>query len=185
VESLTVAENIYLGRPVRSMALGFLPLVDWKRMTAEGNALLEKLNVKLDLGTRVSRLSIAQKQIVEICKALSFNAELIIMDEPSATLTEKELEVLFGMLKVLNQNGVSIIYISHRIEEIFRLAHRVTVLRDGRHISTSPIGEVTKRSIISMMVEESSKTSTRRPRFPLPTYYSRCVASPAARSFAI
>ncbi len=166
VESLTVAENIYLGRPVRTKALGFLPLVDWKKMTEDGNALLEKLKVKLDLGTRVSRLSIAQKQIVEICKALSFNAELIIMDEPSATLTEKELEVLFGMLKMLNENGVSIIYISHRIEEIFRLAHTVTVLRDGRHISTSPVSAVTKRSLISMMV--GRELESEYPKTPAP-----------------
>jgi ribose transport system ATP-binding protein len=166
VESLTVAENIYLGRPVRTKALGFLPLVDWKKMTEDGNALLEKLKVKLDLGARVSRLSIAQKQIVEICKALSFNAELIIMDEPSATLTERELEVLFGMLKMLNQNGVSIIYISHRIEEIFRLAHTVTVLRDGKHIATSPVGEVTKRSLISMMV--GRELESEYPKTPVP-----------------
>jgi ABC-type sugar transport system ATPase subunit len=166
VESLTVAENIYLGRPVRTKALGFLPLVDWKKMTEDGNALLEKLKVKLDLGTRVSRLSIAQKQIVEICKALSFNAELIIMDEPSATLTEKELEVLFGMLKMLNQSGVSIIYISHRIEEIFRLAHTVTVLRDGRHISTLPVSAVTKRSLISMMV--GRELESEYPKTPAP-----------------
>jgi ABC-type sugar transport system ATPase subunit len=166
VESLTVAENIYLGRPVRTKALGFLPLVDWKKMTENANALLEKLKVKLDLGARVSRLSIAQKQIVEICKALSFNAELIIMDEPSATLTEKELEVLFGMLKMLNENGVSIIYISHRIEEIFRLAHTVTVLRDGRHISTSPVSQVTKRSLISMMV--GRELESEYPKTPAP-----------------
>ena len=168
VESLTVAENIFLGRPVCTRTLG-VPLVDWKRMTAEGNALLERLKVKLDLGTRVSRLSIAQKQIVEICKALSFNAELIIMDEPSATLTEKELEVLFGMLKMLNQGGVSIIYISHRIEEIFRLAHRVTVLRDGMHVATTPIADVTRKSLISMMVgreleSEYPKTPSPSPR---------------------
>jgi ABC-type sugar transport system ATPase subunit len=166
VEGLTVAENIYLGRPIRTKALGFLPLVDWKKMTKDGNALLEKLKVKLDLGARVSRLSIAQKQIVEICKALSFNAELIIMDEPSATLTEKELEVLFGMLKMLNANGVSIIYISHRIEEIFRLAHTVTVLRDGRHIATSPVSQVTKRSLISMMV--GRELESEYPKTPAP-----------------
>jgi ABC-type sugar transport system ATPase subunit len=166
VESLTVAENIYLGRPIRSRALGLFPLVDWKRMTAEAAALLERLRVKLDLGARVSSLSIAQKQIVEICKALSFNSELIIMDEPSATLTENELEVLFGILKMLNQAGVSIIYISHRIEEIFRLAHRVTVLRDGKHIATLPVTEVTRRSLISMMV--GRELENEYPKSPAP-----------------
>jgi ABC-type sugar transport system ATPase subunit len=165
-ENLTVAENVYLGRPVQSRALGLFPLVDWKRMTAEANALLARLRVSLDVGARVNRLSIAQKQIVEICKALSFNSELIIMDEPSATLTERELEVLFGILKTLNENGVTIIYISHRIEEIFRLAHTVTVLRDGRHISTSPIGEVTRRSLISMMV--GRELENEYPKTPAP-----------------
>lgn len=151
VDSLTVAENIFLGRPVCSRVLG-LPLVDWKRMKVEAKALLGRLRVDLDLDAKVGRLSIAQKQIVEICKALSFNSELIIMDEPSATLTEKELEVLFGMLDTLNKNGVSIVYISHRLDEVFHLAHHVTVLRDGKHIATSPIGEVTKSSLIAMMV---------------------------------
>ncbi len=151
VESLTVAENIYLGRPVCSSFLGF-PVVDWKKMRKEAAQLLERLKVKLDLDARVSGLSVAQKQIVEICKALSFNSELIVMDEPSATLTETELEVLFGILRTLNRNGLTIIYISHRLDEVFQLASRVTVLRDGKHISTTPVAEVTRQSLISMMV---------------------------------
>jgi len=152
VETLSVVENIFLGRPrVRKYRSG-LELVDWKKMHAEGRALLEQLKVTLDLDEQVSRLSVAQKQIVEICKALSFNAELIIMDEPSATLTEKELDVLFGILKLLKEKGVTIIYISHRIEEIFKLADRVTILRDGYHIATRAIGDVDRKSLIAMMV---------------------------------
>jgi ABC-type sugar transport system ATPase subunit len=85
-------------------------------------------------------------------QGLSFNAELIIMDEPSATLTEKELDVLFGILKMLKEKGVTIIYISHRMEEIFKLADRVTILRDGHHIATLDVKDVNRKSLISMMV---------------------------------
>ncbi len=152
VETLTVAENIFLGRPRVRRFPGGVELVDWKKMLAEGRELLDRLKVSLDLNELVSRLSVAQKQIVEICKALSFNAELIIMDEPSATLTEKELDVLFGILKMLKEKGVTIIYISHRMEEIFKLADRVTILRDGHHIATLDVKDVNRKSLISMMV---------------------------------
>lgn len=148
VDQLSIMENIYLGRPPMTK-FGF---VDWKVMRGQAQELLDRLNVKLDPETLVSRLSVAQKQIVEICKALSYNAEIIIMDEPSASLTEKELDLLFDILAKLKESGVTILYISHRMEEIFRLSDRVTVFRDGKHINTLPTSEVTMQSLIQMMV---------------------------------
>ena len=148
VETLSVMENIFLGRPRRNR----LGLVDWKQMKKDAAALLESLNVQLDPEETVAHLSVAQKQIVEICKALSFKAELIIMDEPSATLTERELETLFDIMEKLRAKGMAIIYISHRMEEIFRLADTVTVLRDGCCIETLPVEKVTRELLIQLMV---------------------------------
>lgn len=147
-ETLSVAENIFLGRPFLNKAR----LVDWRKLKQKASELLESLNIKLDVDAEVARLSVAQKQIVEICKALSFNAELIIMDEPSATLTDKELDSLFHIIDVLKARGVTIVYISHRMEEIFRIADTVTVLRDGGHVATLPVAEVDRKKLIAMMV---------------------------------
>ena len=148
VETLSIAENIFLGRP----HTGKGGLVNWKNMCKAAQKLVDELNIKLDVNQEVSRLSVAQKQIVEICKALSFNAELIIMDEPSATLTDNELNCLFDIIDNLKQRGITVIYISHRMEEIFKIADTVTVLRDGTHIQTLPITQVDRQQLISLMV---------------------------------
>lgn len=147
-ETLTVAENIFLGRPFMTKA----HLIDWKRLRVEAKKLLESLNVDLDVNREVFRLSIAQKQIVEICKAMSFDSDLIIMDEPSATLTDKELDCLFNIIDILKEKGVTVIYISHRMEEIFRIADMVTILRDGTHVETLPVADVDRPKLIAMMV---------------------------------
>lgn len=147
-ETLSVAENIFLGRPFMTKA----HLVDWKRLREEAKKLLESLNVDLDVNREVFRLSIAQKQIVEICKAMSFESDLLIMDEPSATLTDKELDCLFNIIDILKERGITVIYISHRMEEIFRIADMVTILRDGTHVATLPVEEVDRPKLISMMV---------------------------------
>lgn len=147
-ETLSVAENIFLGRPFMTKA----HLVDWKRLRKEAKKLLESLAIELDVDMEVSRLSVAQKQIVEICKAMSFESDLLIMDEPSATLTDRELDCLFNIIDILKARGVTIIYISHRMEEIFRIADMVTVLRDGCHIKTLPVEEVDRPKLISLMV---------------------------------
>ena len=149
VDTLSVAENVFLGRPKTN---GALKLVSHRKQKQEAIELLESLNTVMDVDQLVGSLSVAQKQLVEICKALSYNAELIIMDEPSATLTDKELDILFDILKQLKQNGVTIIYISHRLEEIFALADRVSVLRDGTHIGTTDVEKVSKAELIKMMV---------------------------------
>ncbi len=148
VPHLSVAENILLGREPQ-----LLPgVVDWRRMYRGAAAVLERLGVELEVRQPVSRLSVAQQQMVEIAKAISARAKIIVMDEPSATLTEHELVRLFELIRALRGDGVSIIYISHRLEEIFDIADRVTVLRDGRLIATRRVSEVTRDDIIHMMV---------------------------------
>ena len=147
VETLSIAENIFLGRPQCKSGL-----INWGAMRREARKMVEDLNIHLDVDTEVSQLSIAQKQIVEICKALSFNAELIIMDEPSATLTENELDCLFDIIARLRSRGITVIYISHRMEEIFKVADTVSVLRDGRHIRTMRVEDVDRSQLISLMV---------------------------------
>lgn len=148
VDTLSVAENIFLGRCVTDR----LGLINWSLMNKKAQQFVDDLNIKLDVTQEVSKLSIAQKQIVEICKALSLNAELVIMDEPTATLTDNELERLFSIIATLKTKGITIIFISHRMEEIFRIADYVTVLRDGKHIGTLPISDVDRKQLISMMV---------------------------------
>ncbi len=152
VDSLTVAENIFLGRPRTSGPLG---LIDKKKQNREARKLLDSLNCSLSETAYVRRLSVAQKQLVEISKALSVDAEIIIMDEPSATLTDNELEMLFQTLEMLRTRGVTIIYISHRLEEIFRLADRFSVLRDGKRIDTLPVKDVDRKKLIELMVGRS------------------------------
>ena len=145
---LTVAENIFLGREPKR-ALGFL---DSRSLREQAHSLLKQLGVDLNLRTLVRRLSVAQQQMVEIAKALSLNADIIIMDEPSATLGGRELENLFEIISVLRNRGVTVIYISHRIEEIFEIAQRVTVLKDGQLVDTCQIGDIDKATLINMMV---------------------------------
>ncbi|MDX9934967.1 MAG: sugar ABC transporter ATP-binding protein [Sphaerochaetaceae bacterium] len=151
IEHLTIYENLFLGRPLMKKVAG-ANLIDWKRIKKESTALLDRLNVRLDINAKIHDLSVAQKQLVEIAKALSFNCEVMVMDEPSATLTDKELEVLFTVIKDLKAAGVAIIYISHRLEEIFNIADSVTVLRDGKHIVTLPIHETNRTKLIEYMV---------------------------------
>jgi ribose transport system ATP-binding protein len=149
VPYLSAAENIFLGREPRSRVPGF---VDFRTMHAEAQRLIDDLGVRLDIRSPVNRLSVAQQQMVEVAKATSRRARVIAMDEPSATLTEHELAHLFDLIRRLKEQGVAIIYISHRLEEIFSIADRVTVLRDGQVVGTRPVGELDRESIIRMMV---------------------------------
>lgn len=149
VPYLSAAENIFLGREPGSRVPGF---VDFKSMYAEARRLIDELGVRLDVTVPVNRLSVAQQQMVEIAKATSRQSKIIAMDEPSATLTDHELARLFDLIRRLKSQGVAVIYISHRLEEIFQIADRVTVLRDGRHVDTKDIGDLDRESIIRMMV---------------------------------
>ncbi|GAB3615793.1 sugar ABC transporter ATP-binding protein [Okibacterium endophyticum] len=145
---LTVAENIFIGREHRTGGR-----VDWKRQNAEVGDLLTLIGLPARYATlAVDDLSIASKQQVSIAKALAQDASVLILDEPSAILTDAEIDVLFQVVRRLRERGVSIIYISHRLDELFRIADEVTVMRDGRTIGTHNIGDMTVRSIAEEMV---------------------------------
>jgi len=147
-EEMTVAQNIYLSRePTRK--LGF---IDFAKMNNDAKELLESLGQDINPSAKVGDLKIAQKQMVEIAKAISFDVKIIIMDEPTAVLTNKETEILFKLIKSLAERGIGIIYISHRLGEIVEIADRVTVLRDGYLVGSKNVSEITEREIASMMV---------------------------------
>jgi ribose transport system ATP-binding protein len=146
---LTVAQNIFLGREPR----GRLPfLLDDRRLNKQTAELVAHLHLKLDPRARVGDLKIAQQQMVEIAKALSLNAEVLIMDEPTAALTETEIDELFRIIRDLRAGGVGIVHISHRLEELKQISDRVTVMRDGRYVATLGTAEASIPSIINMMV---------------------------------
>lgn len=149
VPYMNAAENIFLGREPASVVPG---LIDFGRMYSDAEKIIDELGVALDVRTTMNHLSVAQQQMVEIAKATSRKSRIIAMDEPSATLTDHELENLFGLIRRLKAEGVSIIYISHRLEEIFEIADRVTVLRDGELVATKDIAETNRADIIRMMV---------------------------------
>ncbi len=145
---LTVEENIWLGRePMKGYGV-----IDGRAMAARSQALLESLHVRLHPDQLVGDLTVAQCQFVEIAKALSLGADLIIMDEPSSTLTEHELDHLFGIIRELKQREVAVIYISHRLNEVFQIADRVVVLKDGKLVGSRAIHEVTRSDLVQMMV---------------------------------
>src|SRR5687768_13215440 len=145
---LDVAENIFVSRqPVTTGRR-----VDWRKLYTEAGKLLESLGVKLDLKQKARALSIAQQQMVEIARAFSINARILIMDEPTSSLTLHEVDDLFRLARRLRAEGTAIIFISHRLEELFALADRVTVLRDGSYVGTRPMQEVTRDDLIRMMV---------------------------------
>ena len=145
---LDVAHNLYLGREAR-FGRGLLPL---PRMVAEAKEEMQKIGIDLDPTIPVAELGMAEQQMVEIARALSENAQFVLMDEPTASLTEREIEILFEKIRVLRDSGVAIVYISHRLEEILRIADRVTVLRDGEVVHAGPVSEVTMSDLISKMV---------------------------------
>ncbi len=146
---LTVAQNIYIGREPRA---NIRFVLDEKAINQQAQELLDIVHLDLDPRTKVANISIAKQQMVEIAKALSFNSEVLIMDEPTAALTESEIEELFRIISNLRQQGVGIVYISHRLEELKIISDRITVMRDGRYIDTVLTEETTRDEIISMMV---------------------------------
>ncbi|MCC7491047.1 MAG: sugar ABC transporter ATP-binding protein [Fimbriimonadaceae bacterium] len=148
VPSMSVEENIFLGREPTT-ALG---LIRWREMRRRAIELLQRLDAQVDAAALVETLSVAQQQMVEIAKAVSVEARVIAMDEPTAALTEHEIERLFALIAALKAQGVGIIYISHRLDEVETLADRVTVLRDGKWVSTDPRGALDRAEIIRRMV---------------------------------
>ena len=146
---LSVAENIFMGHAPKGRFGG----IDWGTMRARAGELLASLDIHdLDPGALVGALSVGNRQRVEIAKALSHNARILIMDEPTAALTEHDVERLFGIVRLLRERGVGIVYISHRLEEVFLLADRVTVLRDGEFVATKPVSETDHQDLVEMMV---------------------------------
>jgi ribose transport system ATP-binding protein len=148
VPELSAAANIFLGREPLIAGL----IVDRRRIQKAAGALLRRLGIDIDPQSRVAELRVGEQQLVEIAKALSLNARILMMDEPTSALSEHECETLFKVVRQLAAAGVAIIFTSHRIGEVVELAHRVTVLRDGRHVLTAPIEKLSHGAIISAMV---------------------------------
>ena len=145
---LDVAENVFMGRHPRDR----YGRVDWKRMYREVDRLLVSLGVALSSHTPVQGLSVAEQQLVEIAKALSIQARVLVLDEPTAALSSHEVEELFAIVKQLRERGVAVLFVSHRLEEVFTIADRLTVFRDGMHIITAPVSEMNTEEIIKHMV---------------------------------
>lgn len=144
---LSVMENIFLGSEIMRG-----PLVNWQEMYTQSKALLAKLHLNVDPRRMVDTLGVGQQQMVEVAKALHHRSEIIIMDEPTAALSLREIEDLFAIIRELKANNVSVIYISHHLDEVFDLCDRVTVLRDGQHISTQPTSALNLDGLIRLMV---------------------------------
>lgn len=166
VPYMSVAENIYLGRePMKGPRF-----VDYKKMQEDAQKLLDSFDLDIRSDVQVSTLSIAQQQVVEIIKALSFNAKILVMDEPTSSLTEKDVDFLFDNIRKLKKAQVGIIYISHRMSELNQIADRITVIRDGEYIGTKNSKEATTDDLISMMVGRK-----------LTNYYTRTFGNPSKK----
>ncbi len=163
VPYMTVAENIFLGRePLKN---GF---VNKPKMNAETEQLLKDYHLNFGPETLIADLTIAQRQMVEIVKAISFNSKILVMDEPTSSISDKEVDFLFTIIKTLTQKGVGIIYISHKMSELWQICDRVTVLRDGEYVGTETVKDITKDALISMMVGRT-----------LEQYYTREFQNPS------
>ncbi len=149
---MTILENLFLNHEIRKKALGFLHVLDYGAMEKKVHDIFASLNSSLELDTKVKDIGMAQKQLVEIAKALTFDSKVLIMDEPTASLTQREVEALFEIITKLKSKGVAIVYISHRLEEIFEICDRVTVIRDGEFISVSDVADTTKDKLVADMV---------------------------------
>jgi inositol transport system ATP-binding protein len=147
---LSVAENMYLGREPKRLGL-----IDWRRLRADAAALLGELGLPLDPGAPVSRLTVAEQQMVEIAKAMTLNARLIIMDEPTAALSSREVDRLHAIIADLKARGVSVIYVSHRLAEVKAMCDRYTVMRDGRYVASGDVADVEIDDMVRLMVGRS------------------------------
>jgi len=157
IPSLTIAENVFIGREP-----GMAPFISWPKMYRQTREITDRLGMDLNPGDLVRSLSVAKQQMVEIARALSMESRLIIMDEPTATLSENEVQQLMGIIRELRARGLSIIFITHHLEEALALCDRITVLRDGRLVGTEEITQVTLDDVIRMMVGRSMGELFRR-----------------------
>lgn len=158
IPHLTVMENIFLGR---EFTYGRSGMINWGKMRQESVRFLSQLGLSIDPGIVAGELSVGQQQMIEIAKALSMNAEILVLDEPTAALTDREIEALFTVIESLKAKGVGMIYISHRMEEIFRICDRVTVMRDGHTVGTDRVADTNIDKLVKMMVGREIKD-----RFP-------------------
>ncbi len=156
VPYLDIAQNIFLGREFASRIPG---LIDWRRSYAEAKRALETIGFAIDPRTPVHRLPIAQQQMVEIAKAISQDARILVLDEPTSALSDRETERLFAIIRRLKANGVAIVYISHRLAEVFALGDRITVLRDGKKIASVQPDETSPEALVALMVGRSVDTT--------------------------
>ena len=148
VPYLSVAENIFLGRePVTKLGLK-----DKRQINTRSQEMVEQLGLNIDVNTLVGELTVAQQQLVEIVKAISFNVKILVMDEPTSSLSDEEVKNLYVTMERLRQNDVSIIYISHKFEELFTITDRITVIRDGTYVGTVPTKDTNPDKLVAMMV---------------------------------
>lgn len=152
VLDMEVAENVFIGRELLKKGMEKLKIVDIARMREETGRYFREMNIDIDPRAKMRTLSVAEMQLVEIVKAISLNSKIIVMDEPTSAITEKEAAVLFAQIERLKKQGVAIIYISHKMDEIFRISDTITVLRDGQWIGTKPAKELDNDMLIKMMV---------------------------------
>src|SRR5215213_3292982 len=143
----TVAENIFLGREPRRWGL-----VDWSRMRAEAATLLEGLGMDVDAGARVAALNTARRQMVAIARGVSLGAKVLVLDEPTSSLAEREVEVLYGLIRRLQSQGTAVVYISHRFDELYAVCDRVTVLRDGTLVGTRDVAGLERLDLVCLML---------------------------------
>ncbi len=152
IPARTVGENIFLGRYPMKKALGFIPIIDHRKMYADTAELLKKVRMNFDPKQKVGELSVSQMQSVEIAKAVSANCRVLILDEPTSSLTSNEVEALFRIIEDLKAENVAVVYISHKMDEILRISDEVTIMRDGHYIGTWEATELTTEKIIAQMV---------------------------------
>jgi len=153
-EEMTVLENLFLNREIVKK-IGPFKALDYRSMALKMESILKGLRITIPVDEKIKNLGMAQKQMVEIAKALTFESRILILDEPTASLTQEEVDALFNIIRNLKNAGVSIVYISHRLEEIFTLCDRVTVIRDGRFISTRTVSQTNKDQLVADMVGRS------------------------------
>lgn len=152
-QDLTVLENIFMGHEILKPIVGkYVKILDYPAMYAKANQVFKRLGMNINLEENVSNLSVATKQMVEIAKALTHDSRILILDEPTAALSKKEVETLFQIIEKLKSEGVSMLYISHRLDEIFQIADRVTVIRDGESVQTEDVDKVEKDQLVSWMI---------------------------------
>lgn len=161
IESLTVAENIFLGNEPTRTALG---IYDRRTLYQNSQDYLSRFGIEIDCRKKVSELGMGQKRIIEIVKALALDSRILLLDEPTTGMSKAEIETLFQIMENLKKKNVTMIYISHYLDEVFRIADRATVFRDGAHVGTYEMGRVTKQELVKSMVGKAVRAQSRRDR---------------------